>query len=483
MKSSPFIFIYIVLTSVCIAQPLQVTTAGGNFLSDNELLTSNYDDNFEDRYEISEMNSLLDENGFHFNQQDTQINSEFSEIPSGMYRGKFIMVSSKKLGAISKKGENESPNSNVYCLDINEKGELSRPLLFSRTLNSTLDEGQVAFSQDELHMYFTRVDEKTKNYQLFISKLDAKKRGRWGKPIKVIFNNPDYSIENPFIKGDKLYFSSNMPENNFGGFDLYVSQIHPNGNLSVPENLGEAINTSKDEKHPFISADKNYFYFSSNGHYGYGGFDVFRSRMYESTFKAPKNIGASVNTEKDELGFYLLDRNLGFVASNGNSNNTLNISKIEMTSVVQFMKGKVFDSSSKKIISDATINLYDEYGTLLNSQNTSSRGFYYFNVIPLDNYTIEVIKKDYTTLKSKFSAHKTNNNTYLVNLEIEKQVIDQENKLPKTNISPENGDSDFFKKQSPNSSIKEDKNLNKKSSKSEDIGETDFFKKYSPDKE
>lgn len=70
-----------------------------------------------------------------------------------------------------------------------------------------------------------------------------------------------------------------------------------------------------------------------------------------------------------------------------------------------------------------------------------------------------------------------------MNLEIEKQVIDQENKLPKTNISPENGDSDFFKKQSPNSSIKEDKNLNKKSSKSEDIGETDFFKKYSPDKE
>lgn len=70
-----------------------------------------------------------------------------------------------------------------------------------------------------------------------------------------------------------------------------------------------------------------------------------------------------------------------------------------------------------------------------------------------------------------------------MNLEIEKQVIEQENKLPKTNISPENGDSDFFKKQLPNSSIKEDKNLNKKSSKSEDIGETDFFKKYSPDKE
>ena len=99
--------------------------------------------------------------------------------------------------------------------------------------------------------------------------------------------------------------------------------------------------------------------------------------------------------------------------------------------------------------------LYDEYGTLINSQNTSSRGFYYFNVIPLDNYTIEVVKKDYHSLKTEFSAHKTNNNTYLVNLEIEKQVIEQENKLPKTNITPENGNSDFFKKQSPDSNKKE----------------------------
>ena len=167
MKSSPIIVIFTLLACLCVAQPLPETVLDGNFPSGNELLTSNYDDNFEDLYEISEMNTLLDENGFHFNQQDTQINSEFSEIPSGMYRGKFIMVSSKKLGAISKKGESESPNSNVYCLDIDQKGKLSRPLLFPRTLNSTLDEGQVAFSQDEFNMYFNRVDEKTKNYQFY----------------------------------------------------------------------------------------------------------------------------------------------------------------------------------------------------------------------------------------------------------------------------------------------------------------------------
>ena len=59
----------------------------------------------------------------------------------------------------------------------------------------------------------------------------------------------------------------------------------------------------------------------------------------------------------------------------------------------------------KNIINDATINLYNEYGTLINSQNTSSRGFYYFNVIPLDNYTIEVVK-DYHSLKTEFSAYK-----------------------------------------------------------------------------
>ena len=70
-----------------------------------------------------------------------------------------------------------------------------------------------------------------------------------------------------------------------------------------------------------------------------------------------------------------------------------------------------------------------------------------------------------------------------MNLEIEKQVIEQENKLPKTNITPENGDSDFFKKQSPDSNKKEEKNLKNKSSKSKEIGETDFFRKYSPENE
>ena len=69
-----------------------------------------------------------------------------------------------------------------------------------------------------------------------------------------------------------------------------------------------------------------------------------------------------------------------------------------------------------------------------------------------------------------------------MNLEIEKQVIEQENNSPKTNITPENGNSDFFKKQSPDSNKKE-KNLKEKSSKSKEIGETDFFKKYSPEKE
>ena len=303
-----------------------------------------------------------------------------------------------------------------------------------------------------------------------------------GKPIKVIFSNPNYSLKILLLKETNSTSPRTCQKVIFGGFDLYVSQIHPNGNLGAPENLGETINTSRDEKHPFISADKNYFYFSSNGHYGYGGFDVFRSRMHKTTFKVPKNIGATVNTEKDELGFYLLDRNLGFVASNSNSNNSLNISKIEMTPVVQFMKGKIFDSSSKKIINDATINLYDEYGTLINSQNTSSRGFYYFNVIPLDNYTIEVVKKDYHSLKTEFSAHKTNNNTYLVNLEIEKQVIEQENKLPKTNITPENGDSDFFKSNHL-TPTKKKKISRKNQVNPKEIGETDFFKKYSPEKE
>ena len=140
-------------------------------------------------------------------------------------------------------------------------------------------------------------------------------------------------------------------------FDLYVSQIHPNGNLGAPENLGETINTSKDEKHPFISADKNYFTSHQMVITVMEDLMCLEAECIRLLLRYLKILEQAVNTEKDELGFYLLDRNLGFVASNSNSNNSLNISKIEMTPVVQFMKGKIFDSSSKKIINDATINL------------------------------------------------------------------------------------------------------------------------------
>lgn len=447
MKISIIALFSVLTVNFSFSQPLPETTSGESFLAENEFYNLNFYKNFEDNSKISEMNKLLDDNGFHFNRESTTINSNFSEIPSGMYRGKFIMVSSKKLGALSNKGNSDAPNSNVFCLDINQKGELSRPLLFSRTVNSGLDEGQVAFSEDEKTMYFTRVDAETNNYQLFKSHLDSKNRGRWSKPLKIIFSNPDYSIENPFIHGKKLYFASNMPENNHGGYDIYVSEIHPNGNLGIPSNLGEVINTSEDEKHPFISPDKNYFYFSSNGHYGYGGFDVFRSRMHEKAFKSPKNIGASINSEKDELGFYLLDKNFGFMSSNSNSRNSLNISKIEMTPVIQFVKGKIFDSKSKNLLSGARVNLYDEYGSLLKSQITGSEGFYYFNVIPLDIYYIEVIKEDYITLKKEFNALKTKNTTYLNNLEIQAVVkTDQDLNLGKPS---DRGNSDFFKKYSP----------------------------------
>ena len=100
----------------------------------------------------------------------TAINTKYSEIGSGLFKDKLMLVSSKKIGAI---GTGIDPNTNqpytdLFCVDVKESGQLKRPLLFSRILNTKDNEGQVAFSEDENTIYFTRsTRENPENYQLF----------------------------------------------------------------------------------------------------------------------------------------------------------------------------------------------------------------------------------------------------------------------------------------------------------------------------
>jgi len=143
------------------------------------------------------------------------------------------------------------------------------------------------------------------NADIFYSEL---KNGKWTKLQSIGSNiNTPYTWEaQPSISADNktLYFTRVV--NPFGGdMDIYKSERQPDGSWGDPINLGAPINTPGDEKSPFMHSDSYTLYFSSNYHIGMGGYDIFYAQMDETTqkFKQPKNIGNPINTTKDEHGF------------------------------------------------------------------------------------------------------------------------------------------------------------------------------------
>ena len=131
--------------------------------------------------------------------------------------------------------------------------------------------------------------------------------GEW-QPLVKLSNtvNTEFFDGQPSIDptGNVLYFASNRP-GGYGGYDLYkVERRTADMAWSAPINLGPTINTEFDEKTPYMHCDGKTLYFSSNGHGGVGGFDIFHSRIEDNgSFSKPKNMGYPLNTESDEVAY------------------------------------------------------------------------------------------------------------------------------------------------------------------------------------
>jgi outer membrane protein OmpA-like peptidoglycan-associated protein len=153
----------------------------------------------------------------------------------------------------------------------------------------------------------------------------------------------------PSVSSDNqtLYFASARGEDNFGGMDLYKVERKSDGSWSNPINLGENINTKGNDKSPFVHSDSYTLYFSSDGHIGVGGYDIYYARIDEDkSFKLPKNLGYPINTEKDEHGFIVsTDGRYGYFSSNM-SGEGLDIYSFELykearPEKVVFLRGKI----------------------------------------------------------------------------------------------------------------------------------------------
>lgn len=303
---------------------------------------------------------------------------------------------------------NEQPYLDLYVGLIDSGSEIVGKQKVKGVVNTRFHEAIVAFTKDLKTVYFTG-----NNYhnniikndvdgilrlQLFKAKVNP--NGEWINVEKLPFNSDQFSTGHPALSADgkKLYFISDGFES-IGKTDIFVVDINADGTYSKPKNLGTKINTSEKEEFPFIN-DDNILYFSSTGHSGSGGLDVFASRIYDTTISESLNLGSPINSVDDDFAF-ILKQNRGYFSSNrieGKGDDdiysfeVLSPLKIECTQIVT---GVVKNKDTQKALADAVVDLLDSNGDKLNSITTKFDGTFNFEIACSSSYKIVGAKTDF----------------------------------------------------------------------------------------
>lgn len=327
------------------------------------------------------------EKGKKFNVQNLGFNTESSDFGGILNDGKLYITSARN-SSRKTYGWNEQPFLDIYTLTKNEDGSYADAVLLGREINTKYHEGVTSFSPDGKTMYFSREsfyeneyekDSISQNRYSTLQLFKATKSGsEWDNVEGFALNSKNYSVKNPSVSpdGKTLYFSSNMP-NGFGGFDIYKASINEDGSLGEATNLGQKVNTEGQEMFPFISSN-NTLYFSSNGHLGLGGLDVFYSKIVDGKTGPVRNIGIPINSNADDFAFNIDEESKdGFISSNREggvgSDDVYAIKKIQPLCDV-LVTATVTDAKTGATLANADVSLYDAQGNKVVSKVSNADG-------------------------------------------------------------------------------------------------------------
>ncbi|WP_178984202.1 OmpA family protein [Winogradskyella helgolandensis] len=326
------------------------------------------------------------------------------------------------------------PYLDIYQSTRSENGDLSDPVAVEE-LNTMYHDGPLTISADGKTMYFSRdghsdgTFKKIKSKRVKVAQQGIYKatmvEGKWGNIEPLPINSTEYTVSHPSIShdGKTLYFASNMP-NGLGDSDIWKISIEGN-TYGAPENLGSKVNTSGKEGFPYISED-NILYFASSGRQGFGGLDIFKFDL--NTKEESVNLGNAVNTNRDDFAFSVNNSlKVGYFSSNKSG-----VDNIYMAiPICQFEAiAMVKDADTNTVISDAKVSILDAQMNIIVSQPSNSKGDTSFNVSCDNSYTITVSKDGYETASFEVEASEGENVTVNADLEpINEMITETEVKL------------------------------------------------------
>ena len=335
-----------------------------------------------------------------FDVTPSSVSSEKSDFGAVLYGNILYFTSARNLSA-KKYGWNEEPFLDIYKADFNGDGTITNATAVT-DLNTTNHDGPLTMTQDGNTVYFASNSfrassfEKDKKNNLKLGRNNiykATKDGdKWTNITSLPFNSKEYSTSSPSVSrdGKTLYFSSDMP-GTLGDVDIWKVTVNEDGSYGTPENLGKNVNTEGKESFPFINDDNNTLYFASSGRQGFGGLDVFQVDLSKN--EKASNIGQPVNTEKDDFALSLnQEKNIGFLSSNRNGVDNI-YTAIPVCSVEIITK--VTDAKTGKTLANATVAIVDDKKNVITKEMSNENGEVVYRVDCNKDFVIQASKDGY----------------------------------------------------------------------------------------
>ncbi|MGP1992728.1 OmpA family protein [Zobellia laminariae] len=331
-------------------------------------------------------------NSGRYNVSPFQYNSPYSEFAPSFYKEGLIFSSDRDTGNFARYRHTWNSKDFLDLYKVNaDSASQGFVIKFGDHVNTRLHESTSTVSKDGNILYFTRNNFKEGKYvkdetgvirlKIFKAKMVE---GVWSEIEELPFNSNDYSVAHPTLSSDEkaLYFASDMP-GTLGESDIFKVAINEDGTYGTPENLGPVINTEARETFPFVTSE-DVLYFSSDGHPGLGGLDIFASKIANGRLDGNvMNVGEPVNGRMDDFTFiFNEDTRKGYFASNraeGRGADDIYVfleTKPLLIDCEQAISGVVRDKISNQPLIGASVKVIDENNEEIMSAITDAEGKY-----------------------------------------------------------------------------------------------------------
>lgn len=341
----------------------------------------------------------------------------------------------------------QANGSNWFPATLIDEPEMENDINY-KSINTYDNDGAHTISPNGKYLFFTSCQRPggKGSCDLYFASL---KGNEWGKPKLIPVINTNAWESQPCISanGKYLFFVSNR-QGGYGASDIYMSEILANSTFTEPKNLGSKLNSIGSEDRPFIHPDGKTLYFSSDGHPGYGGRDLFMSRLENGEWQTPINLGNQINGTADEISIFInAIGDKAYIAKQNTEDNrndfdiyTFALPEKYKPAKVTYIKGIITNAKTNQPLK-ASVKLSDieKSEQVASLSSDEKNGDFLMTVVADKEYGFNVIKDGYAIYSQNYQFSANEKSTEPEKVEIKLMPLESGTKFELRNVFFETG--------------------------------------------